>query len=276
MHGHGDKPYLCSYDSCDRSVAGNGFPRHWNLRDHMRRVHNDPGQSRSSNSGSLYQFSYENNENFFTYPVNTAPPTPYTPIGDDNNDSFDAASSTSYNSTGDDNNADFFVANTAGSTLYDYKGKDNTLGPFIGHSNTTSSIPCNSLWSPGTSYQPNEMAYTDSGYASIPKIDNSSNVQAFVDKGEVTSPDAPGKTGDDTGTVYSAATTIMPNFARQSISDICKDIYNRLEPHVNDKNRELLCSTISDLIKALAIKLGLGASDKFNRGIMHFVHKHRQ
>ena len=52
MHGHGDKPYLCTYEGCERSVTGNGFPRHWNLRDHMRRVHNDPGPSRSSNSGS--------------------------------------------------------------------------------------------------------------------------------------------------------------------------------------------------------------------------------
>jgi hypothetical protein len=52
MHGHGAKPYLCTYEGCDRSVAGNGFPRHWNLRDHMRRVHNDSGVTRSNASGS--------------------------------------------------------------------------------------------------------------------------------------------------------------------------------------------------------------------------------
>jgi hypothetical protein len=43
MHGHGNKPFLCSYKECDRATANNGFPRHWNLRDHMRRVHNDGG-----------------------------------------------------------------------------------------------------------------------------------------------------------------------------------------------------------------------------------------
>jgi hypothetical protein len=43
MHGHGEKPYLCSYEGCERSVAGHGFPRQWNLKDHMRRVHNDNG-----------------------------------------------------------------------------------------------------------------------------------------------------------------------------------------------------------------------------------------
>lgn len=47
MHGHGDKPFLCTYEDCERGVPGNGFPRHWNLRDHMKRVHNDPGQPKS-------------------------------------------------------------------------------------------------------------------------------------------------------------------------------------------------------------------------------------
>ncbi|KAF4507462.1 hypothetical protein G6O67_003954 [Ophiocordyceps sinensis] len=41
LHGHGDKPYLCVYEGCERAVPGNGFPRQWNLRDHMKRVHND-------------------------------------------------------------------------------------------------------------------------------------------------------------------------------------------------------------------------------------------
>ncbi len=43
MHGHGDKPYLCTYKGCDRAQPGNGFPRQWNLKDHMRRVHHDDG-----------------------------------------------------------------------------------------------------------------------------------------------------------------------------------------------------------------------------------------
>ncbi|KAF3353236.1 hypothetical protein VdG1_04595 [Verticillium dahliae VDG1] len=58
MHGHGDKPFLCSYDGCDRALPGNGFPRQWNLRDHMRRVHNDsriPGSPTSSTTGHTQQ-----------------------------------------------------------------------------------------------------------------------------------------------------------------------------------------------------------------------------
>ncbi|KAJ0282055.1 hypothetical protein CBS470a_008000 [Colletotrichum nupharicola] len=55
MHGHGDKPFLCSYDGCDRAMPGNGFPRQWNLKDHMRRVHNDNGVPGSPNTASSGQ-----------------------------------------------------------------------------------------------------------------------------------------------------------------------------------------------------------------------------
>ncbi|SPJ73592.1 uncharacterized protein FTOL_03322 [Fusarium torulosum] len=48
LHGHGDKPFLCVYEGCERAVSGNGFPRQWNLRDHMKRVHNDHGSSSGS------------------------------------------------------------------------------------------------------------------------------------------------------------------------------------------------------------------------------------
>ncbi|KAF3770183.1 hypothetical protein M406DRAFT_335903 [Cryphonectria parasitica EP155] len=40
MHGHGTKPYPCTFSGCDRAQPGNGFPRKWNLHDHMQRVHN--------------------------------------------------------------------------------------------------------------------------------------------------------------------------------------------------------------------------------------------
>lgn len=39
MHNHGLNPYLCLFHGCERSRQGNGFPRRWNQRDHMKRVH---------------------------------------------------------------------------------------------------------------------------------------------------------------------------------------------------------------------------------------------
>ncbi|KAJ9644090.1 hypothetical protein H2199_003958 [Coniosporium tulheliwenetii] len=43
MHGYGPKPHLCSYPNCERSQPDNGFPRRYNLLDHMRRVHDHTG-----------------------------------------------------------------------------------------------------------------------------------------------------------------------------------------------------------------------------------------
>ncbi|KAK8007153.1 hypothetical protein PG989_001143, partial [Apiospora arundinis] len=51
MHGHGDKPYACTYEDCSRSLPENGFSRNWNLKDHMRRVHNDYGSSINFQNG---------------------------------------------------------------------------------------------------------------------------------------------------------------------------------------------------------------------------------
>lgn len=39
MHGHGTKPFVCLFPDCERSQPTNGFPRKWNLGDHMKRVH---------------------------------------------------------------------------------------------------------------------------------------------------------------------------------------------------------------------------------------------
>ncbi|KAL7941590.1 hypothetical protein V8C42DRAFT_334159 [Trichoderma barbatum] len=55
LHGHGDKPFLCMYEGCERSILGSGFPRQWNLRDHMKRVHNDHGSAGGSPTGAAQQ-----------------------------------------------------------------------------------------------------------------------------------------------------------------------------------------------------------------------------
>lgn len=53
LHGHGDNPHLCFWEGCERSVPGYGFPRRWNLYDHMRRVHDYmPSERHSSRETS--------------------------------------------------------------------------------------------------------------------------------------------------------------------------------------------------------------------------------
>ena len=49
--GTRDKPYPCQFRDCHRALLGQGFPRRWNLRDHMKRVHGcEPAEPRSSNT----------------------------------------------------------------------------------------------------------------------------------------------------------------------------------------------------------------------------------
>jgi hypothetical protein len=43
------------YEGCERSILGSGFPRQWNLRDHMKRVHNDHGSAGGSPTGAAQQ-----------------------------------------------------------------------------------------------------------------------------------------------------------------------------------------------------------------------------
>lgn len=50
MHGHGERPHLCFYPGCDRAMSGNGFPRRYNLYDHMKRVHDHREEVTSSNA----------------------------------------------------------------------------------------------------------------------------------------------------------------------------------------------------------------------------------
>ena len=52
MHGHGEKPHLCYFPECERSQPGNGFPRRWNLGDHMKRMHDYTGAAYSTGSSS--------------------------------------------------------------------------------------------------------------------------------------------------------------------------------------------------------------------------------
>jgi hypothetical protein len=50
MHFYGKNPHRCCFAGCDRAIEG--FPRRWNLRDHMRRVHKYDAQALDSKEDS--------------------------------------------------------------------------------------------------------------------------------------------------------------------------------------------------------------------------------
>lgn len=57
MHGHGSKPHLCAYPDCERAIPGNGFPRRYNLYDHMKRVHDYTSPATHAEPGSPHNQS---------------------------------------------------------------------------------------------------------------------------------------------------------------------------------------------------------------------------
>ncbi|KAJ4305855.1 hypothetical protein N0V90_001387 [Kalmusia sp. IMI 367209] len=50
LHGHGARPNLCHFVECERSLPGHGFPRRYNLFDHMRRVHGWQGDKEEASA----------------------------------------------------------------------------------------------------------------------------------------------------------------------------------------------------------------------------------
>lgn len=55
MYGYEENLFLCTHPSCDRSVTGHGFSRHWQLRDHKRFAHNHPFNYRDEIERSLHR-----------------------------------------------------------------------------------------------------------------------------------------------------------------------------------------------------------------------------
>jgi hypothetical protein len=62
LHGHGENPHLCHFPTCERAQERNGFPRKWNLKDHMKRVHGWEESEDSPSSGSPPSVSYKSGQ----------------------------------------------------------------------------------------------------------------------------------------------------------------------------------------------------------------------
>ena len=81
---------------------------------------------------------------------------------------------------------------------------------------------------------------------------------------------------DDTRTLYSAATTILSHITKQTITDVCENIYNTIRHQVDSKGPKISSGSLTGLIKAFALKLGADGSNDLFRRVMLFVHKHNR
>lgn len=124
-----------------------------------------------------------------------------------------------------------------------------------------------------------EGPFTDSGYASILKTNISRNDPPLPDKQQCPAVDDKSEVemGDedteDAKTLYSAATSIDLPQSQQYITELCGDIFSKLENHFDSTNWNTLEKALPSLIKAFAVKIGHDSSAQVNQDIMYFIHK---
>ncbi len=104
--------------------------------------------------------------------------------------------------------------------------------------------------------------FTDSGYASMPGARSSSATLRSQEpaSGDDSKPISRGDEEDDMGTIYSAATTEIPNIAQESIDWVCDDIYGNLRLQVDNIGYKSLVGSLPRLIKAFAMQLAQRSS----------------
>ncbi|KAK3896905.1 hypothetical protein C8A05DRAFT_20226, partial [Staphylotrichum tortipilum] len=102
------------------------------------------------------------------------------------------------------------------------------------------------------------MPPTDSGYATVPP-------EGCASEGR-----EPG--GDDSGTVVSAETRAIGPEAQRPISEVCNDIYNQIQKHVDKDNQASVLDVLPTLIKAFAVRLANRDPTPTGRQLMHFVY----
>ncbi len=122
-----------------------------------------------------------------------------------------------------------------------------------------------------------DVAFTDSGYGSIPsdkcpRNDGGSEGMHGSDDLQRASIDEQ-RNHDDTQTVYSE-NSLVSNIAHKSITHICDDIYAKLRLGAGEIDYKSLASSLPGIIKAFAIRLGSDRSNGLNQSIMCFIHKH--
>ncbi|KAM7211495.1 hypothetical protein V8F06_013115 [Rhypophila decipiens] len=110
-----------------------------------------------------------------------------------------------------------------------------------------------------------DIVFTDSGYASAPKLKNSSVANAQKHHREDTDL-------EDSRTMYSTATTIAPVYAKRHVADLVQNIYSQLGDALALKDRSVLFDSLPELVKAFAIRL----AEDGKREIMYFIHKRHQ
>jgi hypothetical protein len=125
-----------------------------------------------------------------------------------------------------------------------------------------------------------DVPFTDSGYASAPNRNTTSNLQ-LMDQPRLSEKNKPTGTindtdGEDFKTIYSAGSTVDRPLAQQYIADLCSNIFSKLGKQFDSQIWSTISSALPELMKAFAIKIGYDSSAQINQEIMYFIHKRHE
>lgn len=122
--------------------------------------------------------------------------------------------------------------------------------------------------------------FTDSGYASVVHFafrPNNTDDESTPEMSRSRRQSPCSRSDEDeTGTICSAVTNIVPNVIHESIAQVCNDIYNNLRRNLDDTGYKAIANRLPGIIKAFAVKIGTDASNGLNPRIMHFVYQHHR
>jgi len=110
---------------------------------------------------------------------------------------------------------------------------------------------------------------TDSGYESRPAGEPER-------ERDVAMMDEHSQDDSDAMTTISAATTIIPTVAQDSIAQVCNDIYNKIQQDVHKDNVVSVLNSLPGILKTFALRLAHMDPCSVNRRIMHFVYSRHQ
>jgi len=121
--------------------------------------------------------------------------------------------------------------------------------------------------------------YTDSGYASLPPsgaLPAPSEKQAVPGRAAITLDESAADADNDAATVYSVAWSIPEAELDTYKSELAETILKNIQSAASDSELlRTLLGSLPALLKAFALRLGSPGSNKTEREVMFFVHKHR-
>lgn len=122
-------------------------------------------------------------------------------------------------------------------------------------------------------YLKGDVPATDSGYESRTDLNHAAQIQHLCEDPLINTSCVVAQDRDEVQTQYSIEDPVAPNLAQQYVCELSQNIYNKIRESFDVHGWKQKGGSLSELIKAFAIRIGHGSPSQANKDIMYFVHK---